>query len=114
MIISKEGRPRLDHKPSADDPLAAAIRDYREGPAAYNAIKEKDWPLHGGEDAVIQKTYGVVLNVVRDWDRPATSREGALAALRLALEENQGLGEPLISSMIAAALPFFEANGGEA
>ncbi|KSV72926.1 hypothetical protein N182_28780 [Sinorhizobium sp. GL2] len=92
------------------DPIITAIRDLRAGEAAFSAIKEDDWHLHGGEDAVIAKTYGPALDVVDEWDRPAETMEGALEALRFAREEADLFSSsPAVPRMISAALVYLEA-----
>jgi hypothetical protein len=48
---------------------------------------------------------------LRDWEEPARTREGALAALRLAIEEDATFqGAALLPAMLAAALAYFEAQ----
>ena len=93
----------------ADDPIIAAIKACRDGNAAFCAIKEADWPAHGGETAVVDKTYGPPFEALVDWDQPALTREGALTALRYALEENHDV-DYSVPSMLAAALAYFEAE----
>ncbi|MGO4619014.1 hypothetical protein [Ensifer sp. 2TAB8] len=93
---------------SARDPIQDAIEAYRDGLAAYNSAP-------GEDDETIDRTYGPPLDVLTDWEQPAQTREGAMAALRLALEEErQFKGLPLSLSMLKAALAYFESEGAAA
>jgi hypothetical protein len=94
------------------DPLQDAIKAYQTGSAAFNCIKEAEWPQHGGEDAVITKTYGAPLEVLENREQPAISRNGALEALRLAYEESSNFdANPTVRAMVSAALTYFENEG---
>ncbi|MDE4620631.1 hypothetical protein [Sinorhizobium meliloti] len=85
-----------------DDPLLAAIKAYRDGMAAYNAAPADD-------EETVERTYGAPLDVLMDWEEPAQTREGAMAALRLALqEEREFKAAPLATAMLQAALDYFE------
>lgn len=108
--------PVSNHTPVASgegitDPIITAIRDLREGNAAFNAIKEEDWPLHGGEEAVIAKTYGAPMDVLDDWDRPAETMEGVIEALRFVREDTAMFASSgAVPRLISAALGYLEAN----
>lgn len=94
---------------TSDDPISTAIEAFRAGNAAFGAIKEEDWPTHGGEEAVIANTYGLPLEVLENWDQPALSLKGAVDALRFANEENRNFeSNPTVAAMVAAALAYFE------
>lgn len=87
---------------SARDPIQDAIEAYRDGMTAYNSAP-------GEDEETVDRTYGPPLDVLMDWEQPAQTREGAMAALRLALEEEkQFQGAPLSLSMLSAALAYFE------
>lgn len=91
------------------DPLLDAIAAYRAGAEAFTAIKETDWPLYGGEQVVIAETYGLPLNALEEWKRPAETHQGALEALRFAHEESLAFqSAPTVVAMVAAALAYFE------
>ncbi len=92
------------------DPIIAAITAYRDGNAAFEAIREADWAQYGGEDGVIEKTYGPAMAVLDNWKAPASTRDGAVAALRLAVSEAQGFAccSPAVEAMLTAALAYFE------
>ncbi|MGY5793648.1 hypothetical protein ACXHXM_25900 len=95
-----------------EDPLLDAIEAYRRGNTAFIAIDEDDWPLHGGEDAVIAKTYGHPLEVLQNWEGAALTRQAAMEALRLAREDSTNFdASPTVSAMVAAALAYFENEG---
>lgn len=97
------------------DPIIDAVQAYYDGIAAFEAVKEADFDLHGGEDALIAKTYSVPLDVLDEWDQPALTREGAIAALRFVVKEHgafwhsEGTG-----GMVKAALAYLEKEGGAA
>lgn len=94
---------------TGNDPLLDAISAYRTGAAQFEAIREDDWPLHGGENVVIEKTYGAPLEALENWDQPALSMRSAIEALRFAHEENQAhFSNPTVVAMVAAALGYFE------
>ncbi|MDW9417413.1 hypothetical protein GOB15_23780 [Sinorhizobium meliloti] len=93
----------------SNDPLLETIMAFRAGTLAYSAVDEREWPLYGGEQAVIAKTYGPPLNALEEWDRPAETRQGALEALRFAHEESLAFqSAPTVAAMVAAALAYFE------
>lgn len=91
------------------DPVIAAVQAYRDGNKAFEAIPSWDHHKHGGEEAVIEKTYGPPMRVLRDWDTPCTTREGAIAALRHALEECDAFScSDSLTAMTRAALLYLE------
>lgn len=91
------------------DPVVKAVQDYRDGCARFSAINSADWPLHGGEDDVIEKTYGGPMKALENWDRPCASRDGAIAALRHALAESEDIYcSDSIGPMLRAALLYLE------
>jgi hypothetical protein len=76
--------------------------------ADYNANAPSD---NDAADAYVELSYGPPFTVLQDWEEPATTRRGALEALKLAIEENEtfplsSVGGPLL----AAALAYFEAQ----
>lgn len=98
-----------DENGEKTDPVVKAVQDYRDGCARFNAINSADWPLHGGEDAVIEKTYGGPMKALENWDRPCASRDGAIAALRHALAESEDIYcSDSIGPMLRAALGYLE------
>ena len=94
------------HEP---DPIIAALQAYSDGNKAFTAIPSADHDKHGGEEAVVEKTYGPPMRVVDAWDKPCTSREGAIAALRHALEECDSFScSDSLTAMTRAALAYLE------
>lgn len=91
----------------AADPLVHAINDYRAGNAAFCKLDESEWPALGGDDAVIEMTYGAPMRVLDEWDQPAKSLEGAISALKL-IRDEQLMLETMGDSMLAAALSYLE------
>lgn len=94
------------------DPIVDAILAYRRGLHAFSAVRGVDWPLHGGEEALIEKTYGRPMAVLDHWTKAATTRLGAIEALRLAHEDcSDFYAGSLALNMIGAALVFLEQGG---
>ncbi|MDW9632142.1 hypothetical protein GOA75_20085 [Sinorhizobium meliloti] len=86
------------------DPIRAAIKAYRAGLAAYNTAA-------GEDDETVMRTYGVPHQVLEDWTLPAQTREGALEALQLAVEEERDCGAShLTLPLMSAALAYFETD----
>lgn len=95
--------------PVEPDPIIAAIQAFDDGNKAFEAIKEKDWDKHGGQEAVIEKTYGPPMRIVGDWDQPCKSTEGAIAALRHAAQEAENFScSDSLTAMVGAALAYLE------
>ncbi|CVI58826.1 hypothetical protein CFBP4996_19615 [Agrobacterium leguminum] len=91
------------------DPVIVAVQAYRDGNKAFEAIPSADHHKHGGEEAVIAKTYGPPLKVLKEWDAPCTSKEGAITALRHALEECDAFScSDSLTAMTRAALLYLE------
>lgn len=96
----------LNSSPVSTDPLVAAIAAYRKACEAFEALDcaEVDNPTS------VEKTYGPPLSVLQVWNKPAKTKNGAIAALRLAHDElytdhTEGYA-PL--RMVRAALGFLE------
>ena len=91
------------------DPVYQAITNYSYGMNLFSLIAEKDWDKAGGERAVIEATYGPPLEVLINWEVPATSREGAIEALTFVSEECKDFfASPTILPMVLAALGYLE------
>lgn len=94
-----------------DDPLLAVIASHRQANAAFNAVREEDYAHHGGEDEIVQQTFGPTRKRLSEWQTPAQSRVSAIAALGLADEENNANQCSDISrAMVRAALAFFDGD----
>ncbi len=94
------------HEP---DPVIAALQAYSDGNRAFETIPSAEHGQHGGEEAVIAKTYGPPMTVIDAWDKPCTSREGAIAALRHALDECDAFScSDSLTAMTRAALGYLE------
>ena len=91
------------------DPVIVAVQAYRDGNKAFEAIPSVDHHKHGGEEAVIAKTYGPPMRILNGWDKPCTSREGAIAALQHALDECDAFScSDSLTAMTRAALLYLE------
>ncbi|WP_192178826.1 hypothetical protein [Mesorhizobium amorphae] len=90
------------------DPLLDAINAYRAGLADFNAYSPED---DDAADAYADQSYGPPMTALGEWEAPATTRAGAMEALRLIAEENSlFVGSPLVEPLLAAALAYFEAQ----
>lgn len=95
---------------AAHDTLLATIRAYQSGCAEFNRIAGGD----GSEwDEVADVTFGPALGRLQKWRQPATSMEGAIAALRLSLDDKGVAGMEAAQFMIKAALDYLERAGAE-
>jgi hypothetical protein len=90
------------------DPLLQTIRSYQAGLEDFN----ENAPRNGTGDALnhyAEGSYGPYLKKLTGWDGPATTKEGAIEALRLALTDDGGVyGCEAADKMIQAALGFLE------
>ncbi|MBY3058545.1 hypothetical protein HF263_21030 [Rhizobium leguminosarum] len=93
--------------PVHQDPLLETIRAYQRGLADF----ERDHPRDddAGKDAYADATYGPPLARLQQWRGSATSLEGALAALRLCVEDEFAVkGTEAGELMVRAAIGFLE------
>ena len=90
----------------AADPLVDAIRAYRQGLIDFCANAPED---NAGCSALADETYVPHLTRLECWNEPAVSRDGAIEALRLALDEDRGVyNSDAADSMVRAALRYLE------
>lgn len=90
------------------DPLLAVVNAFEAGRDLANRIRGLE---DDERDALMEAVYNPHFERLRDWMVPATSREAAVAALRIASEECEVFHAPAIAkSMLKAALGYFEAN----
>ena len=108
-VITMGLPPQLAAIPASQDPLYMALGNYSCGMNLFELIKEADWHKLGGEDAVIEGTYGAPLKVLENWDQPAASLEGAIEALRFVAKEcDMFFSSPTVLPMVLAVLQFLE------
>ncbi|MFB2606935.1 hypothetical protein ACE04B_34045, partial [Rhizobium phaseoli] len=93
-----------DARPSRKDPILSAIGEYRHGWAEFQA---SDDGLAEEMSHLWKAPYAVLAN----WTAPATTRAGAMAALRLAIDEDENGDGPLVGTMMRAALAYLEQEG---
>lgn len=91
--------------PKLHDPLLVVIQQYNAGLAAYSALTVEELAALD-EDEVINETYAPALAVLAEWDQPAMTFEGALAALKY-IRDGEGL-DLVDTRMMKAALAYFE------
>lgn len=84
-----------------DDPIIAAIAAYRDGIQKHNAIPD-------GEEDEKNYLWRDPWNVLKSWDQPCTTREGAAEAIRLALYEDDIGESQLPEPLMRAALAYLE------
>lgn len=96
------------HQSSVDDALVATITTYREGLEAYNNRASRH--LSSDElDQLADGTFGQAMHKLEEWQQPAGSLEAAIAALRVAADENKDFsGSDLSSQMVLVALAYFD------
>lgn len=102
---------REDIEASTPDALLDAINVHREAETEFRAAGTP-----GNSDGVketARKAFATTLEALSEWEKPAESRAAAVAALRLAAEENAAnFCSDVAKSMVAAALAFFEREAG--
>lgn len=97
---------------SVYDPLLDIIRAYKSGLADFKANhpRDDDKAISAYADA----TYSPHLAALYRWDGPARTRDGAIAALRLSIEDAGGVaGCDGADRMVRAAIGFLEGQKGE-
>jgi len=90
---------------AAQDPLVEAISAYRFSMNDYNKNAPDD-DAEASEYATA--SYKPRLRIIEDWGNPAQTREGAVAALRLARDADDRGEYGIVTPMIGAALAYFE------
>jgi hypothetical protein len=86
--------------------LFEAVAAYQDGLIDYNANAPAD---NEGADAYAKISYVLPMEVLEGWTDPARSREEAIAALKLALQETKDFySSGPIAPMIGAALAYLE------
>lgn len=86
----------------ANDPLFAAILDYRAGNAAFEALPIAE--TQEDENAQVRATYGPPMQRLNSWSAPATSLRGVAEAIRIVLDEDDFgcfLSRPVLSAALA-------------
>ncbi|MBB4574422.1 hypothetical protein [Rhizobium lentis] len=88
------------------DPILAAVDNFRAAMEDYNS----NAPMHSDElaNAYAAASYAGPLLVIQEWKAPARTREGAIAALRLAKKADEEGDYSIVGPMLAAALAFLE------
>lgn len=89
------------------EPLLEAIRAYRAGMADFNSSAPED---DESANAYADRSYLPPMVVLEEWSTAAETKEGALAALALALDANDGGEAQMVGPMIEAALMYFKVD----
>lgn len=87
------------------DPIVTAISAYL---VAMDDFRRNAPDDDAGADAYALATYRPPLRVLERWRRPAATRSGALAALRLASHAEKDGVYDLVGPMLRAGLAYFE------
>jgi hypothetical protein len=95
----------LTHAATAD-PLGAACAAYAAALEDYNANAPSE--DDAAANAYAAMTWKPARDVLENWTEPAVSRDGAMAALRLAAQEEDTGYSGLTSPLLTAALAYFE------
>jgi hypothetical protein len=91
-----------------DDPLLETIREYSAGIQEFNRLAKSD-VTDEDLDRFEEKTFGPALGRLHKWKGAATTRDGAVAALRLAMDDDEGVGRmEAADRMFKAALGYME------
>ncbi|MBB2832301.1 UNVERIFIED_ORG: hypothetical protein GGD51_002430 [Rhizobium esperanzae] len=93
---------------AAADPLLDAVAAFRSGMADYIANAPQD---DAGANAYCLISWMPPHAVLANWTAPATTRAGAMAALRLAVDEDEVGDSPLVGPMMRAALAYLDQEG---
>ncbi|MCL8385861.1 hypothetical protein [Xanthobacter aminoxidans] len=103
---------RSNAEAAADDPLIGLIQTYRAGTAAYGS----DEKVGTGDDAYDARreaeTWGAAYAVLTEAPPPALTFAGAVAAVRLVVDEEGETGEAHIP-LLRAALAYLERDARE-
>jgi len=98
---------RATQTPLSHDPLLLTIHAYEAGLALFNSIA----PCDENTGKIAKETWEMPWNRLCDWQEPAQTREGALAALRVAAKEMESMSTTeFVQPMVRAALAFFESE----
>jgi len=84
-----------------EDPLYAAVQAFHTALDVYNSTP--------GEDNEEERAYLATIDALEQWDQPATSRQGALAALHYVIVEGERCNVQVdVLAMVKAAHDYFE------
>jgi len=88
------------------DPLLETIREYQDGLSDWIRNSPDD---NDGAMAFSDVTYGPPLARLQQWNQPATTKEGAIAALKLAIDDDNGVrGMEAEDRLMKAVLGYLE------
>lgn len=89
------------------DPIIVAISNFKAGFADYNANAPQG-DLEAS--AYADRSYRPPRRVIEKWNQGARTKDGAIAALKLARDASNEDDHALVAPMIGAALSYFEGN----
>lgn len=88
------------------DPLIELIRAYKRSMADYIKNAPDDWEA---ANAYAEKSFRLSRQRLKAWDAPAATFRGAVSALRMAKDADLNDDAEVVSSMVKAALGYFDA-----
>lgn len=94
---------------ATSDPLGAACAAYVSALQDYNANAPSE--DDAAANAYAAMTWKPARDVLANWTEPAVSRDGAMAALRIAAQEEDTGYSNLVAPLLTAALAYFEQEG---
>ncbi len=109
-LISAKAKESILVDEGKSDPLVTAINAYLAGLDDFNANAPLD---DNGANAYAGQSYSPRIQVLNEWDQPATSLQGAILALQIANRDSGGVyGCEAAERMVNAAIGYLEALGG--
>lgn len=92
-----------DENGNATDPLVKIINDHNKAWSEYCAVD-----FGAAEEAGLKEIWKQPHDVLCHWDRPCSSKDGAIAAIKLAIDDIDTGEGPLAKTMLLAALGYLE------
>lgn len=92
--------------PVIQDPLIALITSYRQGMTDFieNAPEDDD----EAANAYAESSYCLPMLAIENWQGPAPTKEGALAAVELAKESSENGDRSLVGPLLAAVAGYLK------
>ncbi len=92
-----------DENGNATDPLVKIINDHNKAWSEFCAVD-----FGAAEEAGLKKIWKQPYDLLCHWDRPCSSKDGAIAAIKLAIDDIDTGEGPLAKPMLLAALGYLE------
>lgn len=106
LIAEAKSLTSTEVRATISDPLLETINAYLDGLADFNANSPMD---DDGANAYAAISYCPPLATLSQWTEPAKTREGALKALQIAIEDSGGVyGNEAADRMVKAAIGYLK------